>query len=128
MRGLFTAHTVDEQKMEAAMRGLYEETGFIADPHTAVALAAARWEQESDTTQPPMVVLSTAHAAKFPDVAMRATGRMPEEPERLRLRFGQKERCAVLPKDVGAVTEFILAHAAGGDGVPAVSARAEAGA
>jgi threonine synthase len=128
MRSLFTAHAVDEREMEAAMRGLYEETGFIADPHTAVALAAARREQESDATQPPMVVLSTAHAAKFPDVAMRATGHLPEEPERLRLRFGQEERCAVLPKDVGAVTEFILAHAAGGDGGPSVSARAEVGA
>ena len=34
----------------------------------------------------------------------------------------------MLPKDVGAVTEFILAHAAGGDGEPSVTARAEVGA
>jgi threonine synthase len=126
MRSLFTAHAVSEQETEAAMRGLYQETGFIADPHTCVALAAARREQESGATQAPMVVLSTAHAAKFPDVVMRATGRLPEEPERLRLRLGQKERCAVLPKDVAAVTDFILSHAAGGE--TASNPRAEVGA
>jgi threonine synthase len=57
-----------------------------------------------------MVVLATAHAAKFPEAVERASGRVPEQPERLRLRLGQHERCAVLPNDYAAVAEFIATH------------------
>ena len=44
------------------------EAGYCADPHTAVALAVA--EKETRDTSVPMVVLSTAHPAKFPDAAV----------------------------------------------------------
>ncbi len=54
-----------------------------------------------------MVVLATAHPAKFPELVERATGRVPEQPERLRLRLGQHERCTVLPNDYAAVADFI---------------------
>jgi threonine synthase len=63
-----------------------------------------------------MVVLATAHAAKFPDAVKRAIGSVPEQPERLRLRLGQHERCAVLPNDFGAVASFIDRHARAGKG------------
>jgi hypothetical protein len=39
---------------------------------------------------------------------------MPEQPERLRLRLGQHERCAILSKDYGAVVDFIMSHARAG--------------
>jgi threonine synthase len=58
-----------------------------------------------------MIVLATAHPAKFPEAVSRACGRVPEQPERLRLRLGQHERCTVLPNDVAAVAEFITSHA-----------------
>lgn len=58
-----------------------------------------------------MIVLSTAHPAKFPESVERACGRVPEQPERLRLRLGQHERCAFLPNEVGAVASFIETQA-----------------
>jgi threonine synthase len=91
------------------IRGLAEETGVIADPHTAVGVAASRAESGLGPT--PMVVLATAHPAKFPELVARATGRVPELPERLRLRLGQHERCAVLANDYAAVADFITSHA-----------------
>ena len=57
-----------------------------------------------------MIVLSTAHAAKFPDAVERATGRTPEQPERLAAKLGQEERFTVLPND-RAVAEFIADRA-----------------
>jgi threonine synthase len=73
-----------------------------------------------------MVVLSTAHPAKFPEAVERACGRVPEQPERLRLRLGQHERCALLPNDYAAVASFIETHArAGGKGARASGRRAE---
>jgi len=109
LRDLFSAHSVGEHETEMTIRGVYEETGMLVDPHTAVAIAASHQETELGAT--PMVVLSTAHPAKFPDAVERATGRVPEQPERLRLKLGQHERCTVLPNDFAAVAEFIVSHA-----------------
>jgi threonine synthase len=123
LRELFSAHTIGEHETEMTIRGLVEETGVLTDPHTAVAVAAAR--AESGHGPWPMVVLSTAHPAKFPEAVERATGRIPEQPERLRLRLGQHERCATLPNDYAAVADFIETHArAGGKSKPTPS-RAE---
>jgi threonine synthase len=109
LRGLFAAHAIGEHETEMTIRGLHEETGLLADPHTAVGVAAARQESGIGTT--PIVVLATAHAAKFPEAVERACGRAPERPERLRLRLGQHERCTVLPNDYATVAEFIAAEA-----------------
>jgi threonine synthase len=108
LRDLFAAHSVDEHATEMTIRGLAEETGMLADPHSAVGIAAARQEAGLGTT--PMVVLATAHAAKFPEAVERASGRVPEQPERLRLRLGQHERCTVLPNDYAKVAAFVAAH------------------
>jgi threonine synthase len=109
LRATFAAHAIGEPETESTIRSLYEESGFLADPHTAVAVAASRHESLPAGT--PMVVLSTAHPAKFPEAVSRACGVVPEEPERLRLRLGQEERCTVLPNDFDQVAEFILANA-----------------
>ena len=112
LRELFAAHAIGEHETDMTIRGLLEGTGVLADPHTAVAVAAAR--AESGLGPWPMVVLSTAHPAKFPEAVKRATGRVPEQPERLRLRLGQHERCATLPNDYAAVADFIGTHARAG--------------
>jgi threonine synthase len=114
LHALFSAHAIGEPETEMTIRGLVEETGVLIDPHTAVALAAAR--DEAGQGAAPMVVLSTAHPAKFPEAVERACGRVPDQPERLRLRLGQHERCAVLPNDIGAVASFIDRHARAGKG------------
>jgi threonine synthase len=117
LRDLFSAHSVGEHETEMTIRGVFEETGMLVDPHTAVAIAASY--QETDLGATPMIVLSTAHPAKFPDAVKRATGRVPEQPERLRLKLGQHERCKVLPNDFAAVAEYVVSKAR------AVRARAE---
>ena len=104
LRALFSAHAIGEHETEMTIRGLVEETGMLVDPHTAVAVAASR--EESGLGATPMVVLSTAHPAKFPEAVERACGRVPEQPERLRLRLGQHERCAMLPNDFGGDREL----------------------
>ncbi len=81
MRERFSACRVSREEAAAAMGRLFEETGMLIDPHTAVGLAAAKREQQRNPG--PMVVLSTAHPAKFPEAVERATGRAAEIPDRL---------------------------------------------
>jgi threonine synthase len=107
LRDLFGVHSVGEDETEMTIRGVFEETGMLVDPHTAVAIAASEHEKAGPV---PMVVLSTAHPAKFPEAVKRACGRVPEQPERLKLKLGQNERCTVLPADFAAVAEFIVSN------------------
>jgi threonine synthase len=107
MRALFAAHSIDEHETEMTIRNLFDETGVVIDPHTAVGLAAAC--KESAGT--PVIVLSTAHAAKFPQAIERAIGRVPEQPERLRAKLDLEERLTVLPNHYEVIADFISARA-----------------
>jgi threonine synthase len=127
MRALFAAHSIDEPETEMTIRSLFAETDIMIDPHTAVGLAAAR--QENVGT--PMIVLSTAHAAKFPEAIERALGRQPEQPKRVKVKLGQEERLTVLPNDYKSVADFISAGARAkmaAGGKSAKKARTEVGA
>ncbi|MYF63881.1 MAG: threonine synthase [Rhodothermaceae bacterium] len=72
MRRMIRGSSWSDVETLASIRRVYEETGYIADPHTAVGLAAARGASD------PVIVLSTAHPAKFPDTIKRALGSAPE--------------------------------------------------
>jgi threonine synthase len=55
-----------------------------------------------------MVVLSTAHAAKFPDAVERACGARPRLPDWLADLGQRPERVTVLPPDQPTVERFVL--------------------
>src|SRR5579885_3334461 len=105
MRSLFTADRASEQECAAEMRAWMREAQYCADPHTAVALAVA--EKETRDPSVPMVVLSTAHPAKFPDAVAAACGKRPELPDWLADLAARKERVTVLPADQGAVERYV---------------------
>ena len=104
----FDAGRADENEVKAAIRAAWREAGDLIDPHTAVAIAVA--EKEPRDPAVPMVVLSTAHAAKFPDAVEAACGIRPALPDWLGDLAGKPERVTVLPNDQAAVEAFILAH------------------
>src|SRR4051795_3924946 len=76
IRSRFTAERADEDETAATIRSVQREAGYLTDPHTAVALAVA--EKETRDRSIPMVVLSTAHPAKFPDAVKAASGTTPD--------------------------------------------------
>jgi threonine synthase len=106
IRALFTADRADEEETAATIRTLLRETGYLADPHTAVAVAVA--EKETRDPSVPMVVLSTAHAAKFPHAVEAACGVRPKLPDWLGDLERRPERVSVLAADQAAVEQFIL--------------------
>jgi threonine synthase len=118
MRALFTADKASEQESAATIRTWMKEAGYCADPHTAVALAVA--EKETRDPSVPMVVLSTAHPAKFPDAVATACGVTPALPDWLSDLPKKTERVTVLPADQGQIEKFVLsASRAAREGVTA---------
>jgi threonine synthase len=106
IRALFAAGRADEDEVAATIRTVKRETGDFVDPHTAVGIAVAEKEPRDPATA--MVVLSTAHAAKFPDAVAAACGARPGLPEWLGVLDQRPERLTVLPVDQSAVERFVL--------------------
>ena len=106
IRASFTAARVDEAEVATTIRSVKRETGMFVDPHTAVGIAAA--EKEPRDPAVPMVVLSTAHPAKFPDAVAAACGERPELPDWLSDLNQRPERVTALPADQSAVERFVL--------------------
>ena len=107
---LFSSARADADEMALAMRWAYEHCGEVIDPHTAIALHAARAANvRSDV---PVLTLATAHPAKFRDAVERATGVRPSLPHRLANLFDREERFDILPGDYNAVRDYVLARAA----------------
>lgn len=99
LRAEVAAVSVRETEGEAAARVAWRRHGRVICPHTAVALSAAL----ATPSRGPTVVLSTAHAAKFPDFSRRAIGRHPEPPPSFALIADRSERFAVVKADLEAV-------------------------
>jgi threonine synthase len=107
IRAGFAAGRADEEEVAATMRSALRETGHFVDPHTAVGIAVA--EKEPHDPALPMVVLSTAHAAKFPDAVEAACGARPPLPEWLSGLNERREHMTVLPNDQKEIETFVLA-------------------
>jgi threonine synthase len=108
IRAVFSADRADEEATAAAIRTMLRETGHLIDPHTAVGIAVA--EKETRDRSVPMVVLGTAHAAKFPGAVEAACGTRPKLPEFLADLDRRPERVTVLPVDQSAVERHILSR------------------
>jgi threonine synthase len=108
-RELFSAARLDDTETLAEIGRTHRTTGELLDPHSAIAVAAARRGRRDKTV--PIVALATAHPAKFPDAVERAVGIRPPLPPRMADLYDRPERVEVLPNDLSAVENFIAARA-----------------
>jgi len=108
-----TGQAVSDDETLATMRDVYRATGYVACPHTAVGLAAARRDRESAGDEggdnAPRIVLATAHPAKFPEAVERATGRAPDVPPRLAALVGGARRVTTIPATDDALAAWLVA-------------------
>ncbi|MEL7109983.1 MAG: threonine synthase [Pseudomonadota bacterium] len=103
----FSSAMVSNTDTLEEMRLFQAETGALICPHTAVGTAVARRLGESDVCT---VILSTAHAAKFPETVLEATGAdapLPARCQSLRDRGEVFERIA---NDLGTIKDLMRAN------------------
>jgi threonine synthase len=111
IRAEFEAFRVGETETTREIARSWREAGFLADPHTAVGLSAAR-QAKAHASGSPLVVLGTAHPAKFPAAIAHATGERPDLPGHLAGLFDRKEKFSILPNDQSGIERLIHARAA----------------
>ena len=106
LRARYQAGSANDSDTIGAIERTHRESGIIVDPHTAVGLAVA--QKIAATPKVPVVVLATAHPAKFAAAVTQAIGKTGEFPYQLARIMALEERYTVLPNEVGAVRTFVL--------------------
>ncbi len=69
------AYTTEEEETLETIRNLYNESGYLVDPHTAVAYHAYLDYLKDHSKDCKTVIVSTASPFKFPDVVLKAFGK-----------------------------------------------------
>ncbi|MGN6464033.1 MAG: threonine synthase [Rhizobiaceae bacterium] len=101
----FTAGRSTMAETAATIRDMLEKDGYLLDPHTATAVGVAR---RSADPKVPMVVLATAHPAKFPAAVREACGVAPKLPAFLSDLMDRKEKFTVLPSDPKMLEDYVM--------------------
>ena len=104
----FVSRRVSEEETIATIAKIYEDEGYLLDPHTAVGVKAAL-ELKSEAR--PVICLATAHPAKFGDAVQKAIGREVELPPSLAELADKENRCEVMDADVDQVKAYVRQHA-----------------
>jgi len=95
--------SVDDAATVACIADVYERTGYVLDPHAAVAYTT----RKADTSGAPAVVLATAHPAKFPEVTEAAIGRAIPLPVGLVRASHGEERMVEIEPTLAALREAL---------------------
>ena len=104
-RTLFTGVRLDDAETTAEIRRLWDQ-GYVADPHTAIGVAAAR---RFPFGHVPTIAVATAHPAKFPDAMEAATGRRPPLPPRLSDLYTRDEHYSHAPAALAPIEAAVRA-------------------
>ena len=111
IRESFAAGRASEAETSATIAQTWKACGYLLDPHTAVGVAVASRLELGDA---PVVLLATAHPAKFPAAVKAATGIEPPLPAWLSDLYDRPERYDILANDQGAVESYIRARSRAG--------------
>lgn len=106
-REIISGYYFTDEETKATVQEVYKESGYLLDPHGAVAylgLVQYQKEQQQDFNG---VLLETAHPAKFIETVEESISEKIEIPEKLSA-FGKKEKVATLfPVDFQLIKAFI---------------------
>ena len=105
----FKSHKSDDEEILEQIGRTYDAIGYMLDPHTATGVKAG---DHLTPDEEPVVVMGTAHPAKFSEAIEKAVvGYNSEIPIKLQEAFKQEEIFNLLPKDYSKIKDFILKNA-----------------
>lgn len=99
------SETVTDEETIDTISLVYDQYGYMLDPHGAVAYRA--FEKSAEPYQKGMI-LETAHPVKFPDTVKKATGAEPELPESIRPLLHLKKQALEMKPSFLALKEWLL--------------------
>ena len=104
--------SVSDKQTRETIKNVYRQTGYLLDPHTAVGVAAAKKFQSNPSiasgSKQPLVVLSTAHPAKFKEVIEPVIKKKITLPGRLKKVLDKRKKSILVDNSFEAVKNIII--------------------
>ena len=100
----FSSDCLSEKETKVFINKFYKKEKVLIDPHTAVGAGVVN----KLSLKGNVVVLATAHPAKFPKVVIKQTNIKPKLPKSLKNIFNKKEIYKKLPKNIKILKNYIL--------------------
>jgi threonine synthase len=104
VRRNFSGFRLDDAGTLAEIARVHRETGYLADPHSVIGLAATR---ECAPVGVPVIAAITAHPAKFPDAMEKAVGFRPALPARLADLYEREEFLVHAPNSLAHIEGLV---------------------
>ncbi|MFU0506447.1 threonine synthase [Pseudaminobacter sp. NGMCC 1.201702] len=108
IREEFDAGRATMDETARTIRDTLAASSYLLDPHTATAMHVAERHAQTGV---PMIVLATAHPAKFPQAVEEASGVRPALPSWLAQIMEKEEKYTVLPSELKMVEDHVARHA-----------------
>jgi threonine synthase len=100
----------NDDQTRQCIKDIFNDTGYIMDPHTSVGLLAAESYLEDTGDDCPVITLSTAHPAKFGDIVEKEIGQPVPVPDRLKECMDKKKQSIRVKKDYDSFRNYLLSN------------------
>ena len=104
IRREFKGYRLDDAATLKEIARFYQESQYLADPHSVIGLAAGR---DCAPKGLPVIAAATAHPAKFPDAIEKAVGIRPPLPPHLADLFERTETLTRTTADLAAIEMLV---------------------
>ncbi|MBO3271331.1 threonine synthase [Hymenobacter defluvii] len=108
--GLMTGYSVTDAETEETIRAVHTETGYLLDPHGAVAYRAMQQYLSENPTPQGGFLLETAHPVKFREVVEPLLGEAVPLPTALEPLMQRSIERVQLPAEYAALRDFLLSR------------------
>lgn len=102
------AFSISDAETRRTIKNIFAEIGYICDPHTAVGITAAERYRKMVKSKSPIVVLSTAHPAKFKEIVEPVIHRKLALPKQLQAAMKKRKQSIKVSKNYRDVKRVLL--------------------
>jgi threonine synthase len=107
MKNIMSSESISDEETGEAIKILYADYGYLADPHGAVGwLALRRWLDKHEGQSG--FFLETAHPVKFPGSVEKFTGKVVPVPDSLHELFGKEKSSVKIEADYSTFKKILL--------------------
>ena len=107
IKNLISSYSISDEETKAVLKKVYADSGYLTDPHGAVAYAALEKYQKEHSTEKGMF-LETAHPVKFYDVVEPILERPVEIPPAIKQLLTKEKKSIKMLGKYELLKEFLL--------------------
>jgi threonine synthase len=102
-----SSYSISDEETMAIIKEVYEESGYVLDPHGAVGYLSLKRFLEKHRGRKG-IFLETAHPVKFPDAVEKATGKEIDLPVSINAIMGLEKKSLVIKPEFESLKQFLM--------------------